>query len=285
MPLRDRHVHARGDDRPRPHGRGDRRRARRRLAALPVAGGRVRGGRHDPREPLRRVLLGRLSARRDRRRQRQARFGVRAAAGSRLKVAVPASGAGTNLQALLDRVHGRDGIEVVAVASDKADAAALARARAAGVATEVFPADAFPDRASRDSSVAGWLADKQVELVVLAGYMQLLSPEFLARFERRVINVHPALLPAFPGLRPIEQALEYGVKVFGVTVHFVDEGMDSGPVILQRAVELPDARDAGEVLERLHPIEHELLPEAVRLIARGAVRFDSQNPRRVVIER
>jgi phosphoribosylglycinamide formyltransferase-1 len=202
-----------------------------------------------------------------------------------LKVAVLASGAGSNLQALLDGVHGRDGIEIVAVASDKPGAGALARARAEGVATEVFAARAFPDRAARDASLAGWLAGHGVELVVLAGYMQLLSPEFLTQFERRVINIHPALLPAFPGLRAIEQALEYGVKVFGVTVHFVDEGVDTGPVILQRAIEIDDPGSAEEVLGRLHGLEHELLPEAVRLIAAGAVSFDPANPRRVVIER
>lgn len=201
-----------------------------------------------------------------------------------MKVAVLASGAGTNLQALLDRVHGRDGVEVVAVVSDRPDAAALGRARAAGVASEVFPAGAFPDRAARDRTLAGWLASKGVELVVLAGYMQLLSPEFLSRFERRVINVHPALLPAFPGLRAIEQALEYGVKVFGVSVHFVDEGVDTGPIILQRALELPDARDPDEVRARLRPLEHELLSEAVRLYARGALRRDPDRPRRVRID-
>jgi phosphoribosylglycinamide formyltransferase-1 len=130
-----------------------------------------------------------------------------------------------------------------------------------------------------------WLRARGAELVVLAGYMQLLSEEFLGAFPGRIINVHPALLPAFPGLRAVEQAIDYGVKVFGVTVHFVDRGVDTGPVILQRAVELPDARSAEEVLERLHPIEHELLPEAVRLIARGAVRIDPQRPRRVIVER
>ena len=149
----------------------------------------------------------------------------------------------------------------------------------------MFTAADHPDRAIRDAAVADWLAERGVELVVLAGYMQLLSGEFLARFPDRVINVHPALLPAFPGLDAIGQALAYGVKVFGVTVHFVDEGVDSGPVILQRAVELPDATDAGEVHELLRPIEHELLPEAIRLIARGAVTFDPANPRRVVIAR
>jgi phosphoribosylglycinamide formyltransferase-1 len=131
--------------------------------------------------------------------------------------------------------------------------------------------------------MAQWLTERGVELVVLAGYMQLLSSDFLDRFRAGVINVHPALLPAFPGLRAVEQAWEYGVKVFGVTVHFVDEGVDSGPIILQRSVEMPDARHADEVLDRLHAIEHELLPEAVRLIAAGAVRFDPGNPRRVMI--
>jgi phosphoribosylglycinamide formyltransferase 1 len=202
-----------------------------------------------------------------------------------LKLGVLASGAGTNLQALLDQVHRRDGIEVVAVASDKPAAAALERAREAGVPVAVFPAADFADRGDRDSALAGWLASQEVELVVLAGYMQLLSGEFLERFRGRVINVHPALLPAFPGLRAVEQALEYGVKVFGVTVHFVDEGVDTGPVILQGAVEIPGARCSQEVMESLRPIEHELLPEAVRLIAAGAVQLDPGNPRRVLVER
>ena len=202
-----------------------------------------------------------------------------------MNVAVLASGAGTNLQALLDQVHGRDGIQIVAVASDKPDAPALGRVRALRIANAAFPLTIHSGRVERDRAMAAWLAEREVELVVLAGYMQLLSPEFLARFPDRVINVHPALLPAFPGLTPVVDALAYGVKVFGVTVHFVDEGVDSGPVILQRAVELPLARDPDEVLERLHPIEHELLPEAVRLIARGAVSFDPANRRRVLIER
>jgi phosphoribosylglycinamide formyltransferase 1 len=202
-----------------------------------------------------------------------------------MRVAVLASGVGTNLQALLDTVHGRDGIEIVAVASDRPAAMALERARSAGVEAQAFPGEAFDDRVVRDQAMGDWLAARDVELVVLAGYMQLLSGRFLGRFPKGVINVHPALLPAFPGLRAVEQALEYGVKVFGVTVHFVDDGVDTGPVILQRAVELPDARDADDVLERLHPIEHELLPEAVRLIARGAVLIDPRAPRRVRIER
>ena len=202
-----------------------------------------------------------------------------------MRIGVLASGAGTNLQALIDQVHGRDGIEIVAVASDKADARALARAREAAVPVAVFPAGEFDARPERDAAMADWLGERGVELVVLAGYMQLLSSQFLERFRGRVINVHPALLPAFPGLHAVEQALAYGVKVFGVTVHFVDDGIDTGPVIEQRAVEIPDAGSVDQVMARLRPIEHELLPGAVRLIAAGAVHLDPENPRRVRVAR
>jgi phosphoribosylglycinamide formyltransferase-1 len=200
-----------------------------------------------------------------------------------MNVAVLASGAGTNLQALIDDAHGRDGVALVAVGSDKPEARALERARAAGIPTEVFAAADFADRSARDLAIADWLRGRGVELVVLAGYMQLLSDEFLAAFPDRIVNVHPSLLPAFPGLGAVQQALDYGVKVFGVTVFFVDGGVDTGPVLLQRALELTAARDAGEVLEQLHEVEHTLLPEAVRLIAAGRVSFDPANPRRVII--
>jgi phosphoribosylglycinamide formyltransferase 1 len=196
-------------------------------------------------------------------------------------IAVLASGAGTNLQALLDTVHGVEA-QVVAVASDVPGAPALERARERGVPTGVFERASHPDRAARDEAIADWISERGARLVVLAGYMSLLSGEFLARFRDAVINVHPALLPAFPGLHAVEQALAYGVKVFGVTVHFVDSGVDTGPVILQRAVELPDARDPEEVLAALRPIEHALLPEAVRLVARGALRADPEHPRRII---
>ena len=199
-----------------------------------------------------------------------------------MRVGVLASGAGTNLQAILDRVHGSHGVEVVAVGTDQPGAQALERAAKAGVETAEFPLG--DDRAARDAAIADWLSEREVELVVLAGYMALLDAAFLARFPR-VINVHPALLPAFPGVRAIEQALAYGVKVFGVTVHFVDEGVDTGPVIAQRALELPDVTDPTEVRELLRPLEHDLLCEAVELIARGAVSFDPEQPRRVVIKR
>ena len=200
-----------------------------------------------------------------------------------MRVGVLASGAGTNLQAILDHVHGREGVEVVAVGSDKPEAQALERARAAGVESAVFARDAFLDRRALDVAMAEWLVERGVGLVVLAGYMQLLDAHFLGRFPQRVINVHPALLPAFPGIGSVEQAIAYGVKVFGVTVHFVDEGVDTGPIILQRAIDLPAATEANEVRATLRPIEHELLCEAVRLIARDAVRIDPSNPRRVLI--
>jgi phosphoribosylglycinamide formyltransferase 1 len=200
-----------------------------------------------------------------------------------MRVGVLASGAGTNLQAILDRLHGRHGVDVVAVGTDQPGAPALERAAAAGVPAGEFPLGA--DRAERDGALADFLDGHGAELVVLAGYMALLTPGFLARFPGRVINVHPALLPAFPGLRAIEQALDYGVKVFGVTVHFVDEGVDTGPIIVQRAIELPDATSAAEVREALRPIEHDLLCDAVALIARGAVVPDPEHPRRVTVQR
>ena len=196
-----------------------------------------------------------------------------------------ASGEGTNLQALLDTVHGGP-VEVVAVASDKPAARALARAEAAGVLARAFPlGEVAGGRPARDAAIAEWLAERGVELVVLAGYMAILDDAFLERFAGRVVNVHPSLLPAFPGVRAIEQALAYGVKVFGVTVHFVEPGaVDSGPIILQGAVELPAAREPGEVLAALRPLEHALLPRAVALIAARAVRRDPADPRRVLVE-
>ncbi|MFP5362148.1 MAG: phosphoribosylglycinamide formyltransferase [Thermoleophilia bacterium] len=201
-----------------------------------------------------------------------------------LRVGVLASGAGTNLQALLDTVHGREA-QIVGVAADKPGAVALERARSAGIETAVFPLADHPDRDARDSAIAAWLLERRAQLVVLAGYMALLTSPFLRRFPGAVLNVHPSLLPAFPGVRAIEQALDYGVKVFGVTVHFVDDdgGVDTGPVILQRSVELPDASDPQAVHAQLRPLEHALLPEAVRLVARGALSRDPDNPRRVVV--
>ncbi len=201
-----------------------------------------------------------------------------------LPIAVLVSGAGTNLQALLDTVHGHE-VRIVAVASSATGVQALERASASGVPARSFPRTDYADRAARDAAMAGWLEERGARLVVLAGYMELLGNAFLERFPAGVINVHPSLLPAFPGLGAIEQALAYGVKVFGVTVHFVDGGVDTGPVILQRAVELPQAREPEEVLRALRPLEHEVLPEAVALAAQGALRPDPENPRRTLVDR
>jgi phosphoribosylglycinamide formyltransferase-1 len=170
-----------------------------------------------------------------------------------VRVGVLASGEGTNLQALLDGVHGRDGIEIAAVASDKPGARALERAREAGVPVAVFPRDAFPDRGARDAAITAWLEELAVELVVLAGYMALLEGPFVRRWAGRLVNVHPSLLPAFPGVRAIEQALDYGVGLFGVTVHLVDEGIDTGPVLLQEAVAVPGARRRARCARRSGP--------------------------------
>jgi phosphoribosylglycinamide formyltransferase-1 len=196
-----------------------------------------------------------------------------------VRVGVLASGSGTNLQALLDEPD----IDVVAVASDKEAARALERAAAAGVATRVFGREGFASRAARDAAMADWLEALGVELVVSAGFMQLLSPGFLARFPDRVVNVHPALLPAFPGRDGIADALAYGVRVAGVTVHLIDEGVDTGPILLQAAIDVPPGVDRDGLHDLLRPLEHRLLPEAVRLLARGAVRRDPASPRRLLV--
>ncbi len=195
-----------------------------------------------------------------------------------------ASGRGTNLQALLDQVHGRDGIQIVALATDHAEALALERAQAAGIPTAVFERSAYAgDRLARDLAMADWLREQATQLVVMAGYMQVVTEEILDRFPDAVINIHPSLLPAFPGIDAVDQALAYGVKIFGVTVHFADRGIDTGPVIMQRSVELPDARQPDDVWPQLHAIEHQILPEVVRLFARGEVRVASTHARRVLL--
>jgi phosphoribosylglycinamide formyltransferase-1 len=200
-----------------------------------------------------------------------------------LRIGVLASGTGTNLQALLDGVHGREA-EVVCVASDKPDAAALERARAAGVQTRFFPLGEHPDRPARDAAMADWLEERGVGLVVLAGYMAILDAAFVRRFAGRLVNVHPSLLPAFPGVRAVDQALAYGVRVFGVTVHLVDEGVDTGPVLFQRAEHLPDARTVDDVMAAIRPHEHAMLCEAVRRFAAGTVRPDPEHPRRMLVD-
>jgi phosphoribosylglycinamide formyltransferase 1 len=200
------------------------------------------------------------------------------------RIVVLASGNGTNLQAILDQLHGRDGIEVVGVGSDKPGARALERAAAEHVLTAVFSASEFPDREARDAALGDWVTSLEADLIVLAGYMQLLSAGFVARFRDRIINIHPALLPSFPGLDAVGQALAAGTEVTGVTVHFVDEGVDTGPAILSREVPVPASGDREALEATIHAVEHALYPEAIRMLAEGRVRIEGSDSRVVVID-
>ena len=202
-----------------------------------------------------------------------------------LRVGVLVSGEGSNLQALIDTVHAEGAVEIVCVGSNNPEAYGLERAREAGIERGVFAISDYDSREERDAALGDWLEGHRVELVVLAGFMELLGPELVRRLHGRIVNVHPSLLPAFPGVRAIEQALEYGVRLMGVTVHFVDEGVDSGPILMQEAFDpVPYSRDIAALEGRVHEIEHRLLPQAVRLIAEGRVRIDHANPRRVEID-
>jgi phosphoribosylglycinamide formyltransferase 1 len=206
------------------------------------------------------------------------------AAVSSFRIVVLASGSGTNLQAILDKLHGEGLVEVVGVGSDKPEAGALERGRRAGVETAVFAAAEYEDRGARDAALGEWIESLGADLVVLAGYMQLLSAAFVARFRNRVVNIHPALLPSFPGLDAIGQALGAGVATTGVTVHFVDEGVDTGPAIVQRELAVPPGVSRADLEAAVHAVEHELYPEAIRMIAEGRVRIDPSDPRKVAID-
>jgi len=174
-------------------------------------------------------------------------------------IGVLASGEGTNLQALID-----EGLPIMAVASNKADARALERASAAGIATAAFELDDYEDRDARDDAMGDWLERQGARLVVCAGYMHLLRPCFLERFPGRVVNTHSAPLPDFPGARPIEDVLEAGVPETAATVHYVDEGVDSGPVIAVERVPVLEDDDAASLRARVQAVEHRLLPQVVR---------------------
>jgi phosphoribosylglycinamide formyltransferase-1 len=171
-------------------------------------------------------------------------------------IGVLVSGEGTNLQALIDA-----GLPIAAVASNRATAPALGRAEAALIPTRVFQLDRYADRETRDHEMADWLQLRGIDLVVLAGYMHLLTNVFLERFPDRIVNVHPSLLPQFPGTRAIDDALAAGVDTTGVTVHLVDDGIDTGPVIRQEPVPV-EPRDT--LVERIHAVEHRILPEVVK---------------------
>jgi phosphoribosylglycinamide formyltransferase-1 len=208
------------------------------------------------------------------------------------RLAVLASGNGSNLQAIIDQLHRRPAapaggapreaapsnaapppvVEVALVLSDVPGARALDRARAAGIPTAVFPADQYASRQEHDLAMAAAIREAKADLVVLAGYLRLVSPEFVRAFRGRILNLHPALLPAFPGTTSISDAVHHGAKVTGVTVHFVDEGLDTGPIIAQEPVRVEEGDTAESLAARIHAVEHELLPATIRLIAAGRVK-------------
>lgn len=197
------------------------------------------------------------------------------------RLAVLVSGTGTNLAALLDALAADTDFdaEVVVVGSDRADAAGLDHARRAGIATVVATLADHPDRRSWEDELIDRLDAHQPDVVVLAGFMKLLSGTFLARWPHRVVNTHPSLLPAFRGAHAVREALEHGVKVSGSTVHLVDEQVDHGPIIAQRAVEVRDDDSEASLHERIKAVEHELLPACVKLLSQDRLIVDGRHVR------
>lgn len=199
------------------------------------------------------------------------------AADKRLRIAVFASGSGSNFQALAEAV--RDGgmpAEIALLVCDKPAAPVVRRAETLGVPTFLFDPKTYASREAYEEEIVGRLIEEGVELIVLAGYMRIITDVLVKPYYGRMINVHPSLLPAFPGMRAVRQALEYGVKLTGATVHFVDGGLDSGPILAQQAVEIRDGDTEETLTERVHAAEHELLPRAVRWIAEGRVALNGR---------
>lgn len=196
----------------------------------------------------------------------------------KLRLAVFASGQGSNFQALVDAVQqGRLDATIELLVCDKPSAPVVERAKKAGVDTYLFTPKEFPSREAYEMEILTELEQRGIELIVLAGYMRIITSVLVQPYYGRMINIHPALLPAFPGVNGIGQALEYGVKLTGVTVHYVDGGMDSGPIIAQRAVEVLEGDIEASLGERIHTAEQELLPHVVQLIAQGRVNLDGRH--------
>lgn len=191
------------------------------------------------------------------------------------RIAVLASGNGSNLEAILAAIaDGRiQNARVVLVISDKEEAYALVRAQKHNIPTRVFRPQDYPSRKAYDRAMIEFLQAEAIDLVVMAGFMRLVTPEFVAAFRHRIMNIHPSLLPAFPGTRGVADALAYGVKVTGCTVHFVDEGMDTGPIILQEALPVRPDDTVDSLQERIHALEHRLYPQAIDLWVRGKIKI------------
>jgi len=190
------------------------------------------------------------------------------------RVAVLASGKGSNLQALLDDTV--VGPWIALVVSDREASGAIQRAEQGGVATIFLDPGAHPSREDYDRALLNVLQLENVDFVALAGFMRILSGELVRSFENRMLNVHPALLPAFPGAHAVRDALEWGAKMTGVTVHLVDEKVDHGPIVLQEAVPVLPGDDEVSLLERLHEVEHRLYPRALRLLVEGRVKVEGR---------
>lgn len=194
-----------------------------------------------------------------------------------MRLAVLASGYGSNLQAIIDNVQqGNIDGKVEVVISDRKDAYALERAAAGGIEALFVDPKLYPGREAYDRRVVSLLQERNVGLVILAGYMRLLSPYFVNSYAGRIMNIHPSLLPAFPGLEGVKQALRYGVKVSGCTVHFVDQGLDTGAIILQEAVPVYDSDNEESLHQRIHAVEHRLYPRAVQLFSKGKLKMDGR---------
>ena len=192
-------------------------------------------------------------------------------------IAVLCSGQGTNLQALLDAARRKSlRARVALVISDHAGAPALSRARRAGIAAHFVNPRNFSTRGEFERALIGLCEEQEVRLVCLAGFMRMLSPVFIGRYRHRLLNVHPSLLPAFPGAHAIRDALAWGSKVTGVTVHFVDEEMDHGPIILQEAVPIRRGETEARLLSRMHRVEHRLYAKAVGLVLAGQTQVDGR---------
>ncbi|QAY67040.1 phosphoribosylglycinamide formyltransferase [Paenibacillus protaetiae] len=198
----------------------------------------------------------------------------------KLRIAVFASGNGSNFQALVDAVrHEKLDVSIELLVCDKPAARVVERAAEAGVDTFLFKPKDYPSREAYETEILAELVRRDVQLVVLAGYMRIITPVLVEAYEGRMINIHPSLLPAFPGVNAIRQALDHGVKVTGVSVHFVDGGLDSGPIIAQRAVEIADGDTESSLAERIHAVEQALLPHVVQLIAHGRVAVEGRHVR------
>lgn len=194
-----------------------------------------------------------------------------------MRLAVFASGSGSNLQAMIEASkRGKISGRIVLVLSDNEKSFALERARQHNIEAVFIDPRNYSDRETYDKAVVSLIQEKDVGLVVLAGFMRLLSPYFIREYRDRIMNIHPALLPSFPGVDGVRQALQYGVKVSGCTVHFVDEGLDTGPIILQEAVDVYDNDTVESLHERIHEVEHRLYPLAVQLFIEGRLRLEER---------